>query len=84
MQYGFRPSRSFEHVLLELKKFYWTHKVYLKFHFCCVSSFEKLMKCAEHSVLPKKLEHYVITSTALQWMRSYLENRMQLLSINDT
>ena len=38
----------------------------------------------EHSILLKNLEHYGIRGKSSQWINSYLQNRMQFVSIDGT
>ena len=38
----------------------------------------------DHSIFPQRLEHrYSINGTALEWFMSYLQNRMQCVTIGD-
>ena len=40
------------------------------------------IKCYEHSILLKKLEHYGVMVIANKWFESYLTNMMQFVTIN--
>ena len=82
MQYGFRPGRSCEHALLKAQQTLLDSLSKRQVSLLLFIDFSKAFDMVEHSILLKKLEHYGIRGTALQWMRSYLENRMQFVSID--
>lgn len=81
MQYGFRAGRSCEHALLTAKEILLNSLSKRQVSLLLLIDFSKAFDMVEHSVLLKKLEHYGIRGTTLKWMKSYLENRMQFVTI---
>ena len=84
MQYGFRQGRSCEHALLKAQQVLLDSLSRRQVSLLLLIDFSKAFDMVEHSVLLKKLEHYGIRGTALQWIASYLENRTQFVSIDGT
>ena len=82
MQFGFRTGHSTDHALISLTE---TIKASLdKKRFGCgiFIDLQKAFDTVNHDILLKKLEHYGIRGTALNWFKSYLSNRKQFVSIN--
>ena len=50
---------------------------------CILLDFAKAFDTVNHEILLKKLEHYGIRGVALQWLTSYLSNRMQCTEVGD-
>ena len=82
MQYGFRPGRSCEHALLKAQSILLNSLSKRQISLLLLIDFSKAFDMVEHSILLKKLEHYGIRGTALNWMISYLENRLQFVTID--
>ena len=83
-QYGFRPGRSCEHALLN------AHDTLLKslnnrqVSILLLLDFSKAFDTVDHNILLAKLAHYGIRGPALKWLRSYLRDRKQYVSVNNS
>ena len=82
MQYGFRPGRSCEHALLKAQSILLNSLNKRQISLLLLIDFSKAFDMVDHSILLKKLEHYGIRGTALKWMISYLDNRLQFVTID--
>ena len=83
-QYGFRKNLSTELALIDL-----TNQISksLDDHQTTIGIFLDLSKAFDtvnHEILLHKLEHYGIRGTPLKWFTSYLSNRYQYVSLNNT
>ena len=83
-QYGFRPGRSCEHALLNAQNEILHALNKKEIALLLLIDFSKAFDVIEHPIMLKKLEHYGIRGIALEWFRSYLSNREQFVTINNT
>ena len=81
-QYGFRAGRSCEHALLKAQSILLNSLNKNQISLLLLIDFSKAFDMVEHSILISKLGHYGIRGNALNWLRSYLENREQFVSVN--
>ena len=81
-QYGFRSGRSCEHALLDAQNILLESLSKKQVSLLLLIDFSKAFDMVEHSILLQKLEHYGIRGPALKWVKSYLSNRKQFVSIN--
>ena len=72
MQYGFRPGRSCEHALLNAQNRLLESLNNRQISVLLLCDFSKAFDMVDHAVLLKKLYHYGIRGTALNWLTSYL------------
>ena len=82
MQYGFRTGRSCEHALLKAQSLLLDSLSKKEISLLLLIDFSKAFDMVEHTILIKKLEHYGIRGIALEWLKSYLGNREQFVTIN--
>ena len=83
-QFGFQRNNSTEHAILQLtqdirdsfEKGEYTLGVFI--------DLSKAFDTVDHQILIKTLQYYGIDGTALEWFKSYLSNRKQNISYQDT
>ncbi len=83
-QYGFRPGRSCEHALLNAQNKILHALNKKEIALLLLIDFSKAFDVIEHPIMLKKLEHYGVRGIALEWFTSYLNNRKQFITINNT
>ena len=81
-QYGFRSSRSCEHALLTAQSTLVNNMSKRQVSLLLLIDFSKAFDMVEYPILLKKLYRYGIRGNALEWFRSYLNNREQFVSVN--
>ena len=83
-QYGFRKNHSTETAVLELIDRLKANLDENKIPVAVFLDLSKAFDTIDHNILLKKLEHYGILHTELQWFSSYLSNRIQYVEIENT
>ena len=83
-QFGFRNNHSTTHALLEI-----TEKIEQACdtgHFACgvFLDLQKAFDTVNHTILLKKLTHYVIRGVANKWFKPFLEDRKQFTSVRSS
>jgi exonuclease III len=81
-QYGFRTGRSCEHALLTAQKTILDALNKREIALLLLIDFSKAFDMVEHSILLRKLENYGIRGIALNWVKSYLSNREQFVTVS--
>ena len=83
-QYGFRSGRSCEHALLNAKDTILSALSKKQIALLLLIDFSKAFDLVEHPKLLSKLEHYGIRGQALNWFKSYLNDRKQFVSVGSS
>ena len=83
-QFGFQSGMSTEYAVNALLNNIVNTLEEKKFGVCILLDFAKAFDTVNHDILLKKLEHYGIRGVALNWLSSYLSNRMQCTEVGDT
>ena len=83
-QYGFRPNMSTSLALLELTEEITSALDKKKSTIGVFIDLKKAFDTIDHTLLLAKLRHYGVRGVANDWLSSYLENRMQYVSFDDT
>ena len=81
-QYGFRAGRSCEHALLDAQNTLLNSLNRKQISILLLIDFSKAFDLVDHEILLKKLNHYGIRGIAQNWLKSYLTNRKQFVSVN--
>lgn len=83
-QYGFRSNRSTTHAVLTLIDELVSNLEKGNNSIITLCDLTKAFDCVPHSVLLDKFRYYGITGTALRLIQTYLKNRKQCVSVNNS
>ena len=81
LQFGFRAGHSCEHAILTAQSSILRALDRSQIALLLLIDFSKAFDMVDHAALLKKLEHYGIRGSALQWLQTYLENRTQYVNL---
>ena len=82
-QYGFKKSHSTETAAIELTDTLLQNLDNGEIPIAIFLDLSKAFDTLDHAILLKKLEHYGIQDTPLNWLISYLSNRLQFVQMGD-
>ena len=83
-QYGFRNEHSTSLAIIELIEEITCANDNKKSTIGVFIDLKKAFDTVNHSILIKKMEHYGIRGIASEWLHSYITNRQQYVSYNET
>ena len=82
-QYGFRPKHSTYIALIDMYNKVSSALDKNEYSIGLFLDFSKAFDTLNHQILLHKLFHYGIRGIALEWIKSYLQNRKQFVQIDD-
>ena len=83
-QYGFRPKFSTIHAVLDIITSCYDNMTINMYTGLALLDLAKAFDAVNHNILLKKLDHYGIRGIVNDFFRSYLTNRRQIVSINNS
>ena len=83
-QFGFQSNMSTEYAVNQVLNYIVESLEKNEIGVCIFLDFAKAFDTVNHEILLDKLEHYGIRGVALNWIKNYLNNRMQCTEIGDT
>ena len=81
-QYGFRGNHSNEYAALQLIDHISNNLDNGKVPFSIFLDLSKAFHTFDHTIITKKLKHYVIKGCAMKLVKNYLSNRKQYVELN--
>ena len=84
LQFGFCANHSINHALVSLTEAIKNSLENRKFGCGILIDLQKAFDTVNHDILLTKLEHYGIRGSDLDWFKSYLSDRKQYVSVNES
>ena len=82
LQFGFQKNHSIDHALVSLTESVKNTLDNKRLGCGIFIDLQRAFDTDNHKILLSKLEHYGIRGCALEWLRSYLSDRKQYVSVN--
>ena len=82
-QFGFRSKHNTDHTILSIVDKIQNSIEGREYSYGVFLDFSKAFDAVNHKILLMKLEHHGIRGIGNEWFRSYLDNRQQIVIVND-